>query len=220
MRGKEDAHDYRYFPEPDLPPLVVTADAIAAIRAGLPELPDARLDRFVAAHGLSDYDADVLVRVMSGAADYFEATVAAGAAPKAASNWIQGEVRRKLKELGAEDVSSVPITPVRLAGLIALAEGGVISSSAAKTVFETMWTGDKSAQAIVDEAGLAQIGDEAVLAKLVADVVAAHPESVEQVRGGRNNVMGFLVGQVMKATQGKANPRRVTELFQRAINGG
>jgi len=220
MRGKEDAHDYRYFPEPDLPPLVVTANAIAAIRAELPELPDARLDRFVAAHGLSDYDADVLVRVMSGAADYFEATVAAGAPPKAASNWIQGEVRRKLKELGAEDVSSVPITPVRLAGLIALAEGGVISSSAAKTVFETMWTGDQSAQAIVDEAGLAQIGDEAVLAKLVADVVAAHPESVEQVRGGRNNVMGFLVGQVMKATQGKANPRRVTDLFQRAINGG
>jgi aspartyl-tRNA(Asn)/glutamyl-tRNA(Gln) amidotransferase subunit B len=117
-------------------------------------------------------------------------------------------------------VANVPITPARLAGLIALAEGGVISSSAAKIVFETMWTSEQSAQAIVDEAGLAQIGDEAVLTKLVADVVAAHPESVEQVRGGRNNVMGFLVGQVMKATQGKANPRRVTELFERAINGG
>ena len=220
MRGKEEAHDYRYFPEPDLPPLVVSRAMVDEIRAALPELPDAREDRFVAAYGLSAYDANVLVRLMPGAANYFEATVAAGAPPKAASNWVQGEIRRKLKELGQEDVAQSPIAPARLAELIALAERGVISSSGAKQVFETLWIGDRSAQSIVDELGLAQIGDESLLSKLVADVIAAHPDTVTQIRNGRNNVLGFLVGQVMKATQGKANPKRVTELLQEAINGG
>jgi aspartyl-tRNA(Asn)/glutamyl-tRNA(Gln) amidotransferase subunit B len=220
MRGKEDAHDYRYFPEPDLPPLVVTAAAIAAIRAALPELPDAREQRFVSQYGLSAYDAEVLVRLIAGAAEYFEATVAAGAPPKAASNWIQGEIRRKLKDLGVEHVSHVPIAPARLAGLIGLVERGVISSTAAKSVFETMWTSDRSAQAIVDAEGLAQIADLSVLEKLVADVIAAQPASVEQIRAGRTNVLGFLVGLVMKATAGKANPKVVSELLTRAINGG
>jgi aspartyl-tRNA(Asn)/glutamyl-tRNA(Gln) amidotransferase subunit B len=220
MRGKEEASDYRYFPEPDLPPLVVTPAALAAIRAALPELPDAREARFVTDYGLSDYDADVLVRLVGGAAGYFEATVAAGAPPKAASNWIQGEVRRKLKDAGADDLAAVPISPERLAGLIALIERGTISSSAAKHVFEAMWTSDRSAQSIVDAEQLAQIDDEAALARLVADVVAHHPGEIAQIRAGRNNVLGFLVGLVMKATSGKANPQTVTDLLRRAINAG
>jgi aspartyl-tRNA(Asn)/glutamyl-tRNA(Gln) amidotransferase subunit B len=220
MRGKEEASDYRYFPEPDVPLLVVSPAALAEIRAALPELPDAREARFVAEYGLSDYDADVLVRLVSGAADYFEATVAAGAPPKAASNWIQGEMRRKLKDAGADDVAGAPISPERLAGLIALVLRGTISSSAAKHVFDAMWTSDRSAQAIVDAEGLAQMDDEAALARLVADVVARHPGEIEQIRGGRNNVLGFLVGQVMTATDGKANPKTVTDLLRRAINTG
>ena len=218
MRGKEEAHDYRYFPEPDLPPLDVSAEAIEAIRRSLPELPDSREQRFTSQYGLSAYDAEVLVRLMPGAADFFERTVAAGAPAKAASNWIQGELRRSLKERGTEDTAAAPISPERLAGLIALVERGTISNTVAKTVFERMWTSDRAAQAIVDAEGLAQIDDVAVLERLVADVVAAHPDSVAQIRAGRNNVVGFLVGLVMKATGGKANPKRVSELLMRAIN--
>ncbi|HEX5070731.1 MAG TPA: Asp-tRNA(Asn)/Glu-tRNA(Gln) amidotransferase subunit GatB [Vicinamibacterales bacterium] len=219
MRGKEEAHDYRYFPEPDLPPLDVSAAAIDAIRQSLPELPDARERRFVSSYGLSAYDAEVLVRLMPGAADFFEATVAAGASAKAASNWIQGEVRRALKDAGTEDAAAATISPERLAGLIALVERGAISNTVAKTVFERMWTSDRTAQAIVDAEGLAQIDDLALLERLVGEVIAAHPDSVAQIRAGRHNVIGFLVGLVMKATGGKANPRRVSELLTRAING-
>jgi len=219
MRSKEEAHDYRYFPEPDLAPLVVDAEWIAAIGAGMPELPEARERRFIASFGLGAYDADVLIRILEGGADYFEKTVDAGAPPKAASNWIQGEIRRKLKDIGAESVAAVPISPERLAGLIGLVERGVISSSAAKAVFETMWGTDLTAQQIVDAEGLAQSSDESEIARLVADVMGANPESVEQIRGGRNNVLGFLVGLVMKASGGKANPKVVTAVLKRAING-
>jgi len=218
MRGKEEAHDYRYFPEPDLPPLDVSRATIDAIRASLPELPDAREERFVSQYGLGAYDAEVLVRLMPGAAEYFEATVAAGAPAKAASNWIQGEVRRTLKDLGTDDTSAATISPARLAGLIALVERGAISNTAAKTVFERLWTSDRTAESIVEAEGLAQIDDVALLERLVADVVAAQPDSVAQIRAGRNNVLGFLVGLVMKATSGKANPKRVSELLTRAIN--
>ena len=218
MRSKEEAHDYRYFPEPDLLPLVVDADWVAAIGAAMPELPDARERRFMDEHGLGAYDADVLIRIMHGGADYFEAVVAAGAPPKAASNWIQGEIRRKLKDIGAERLTAVQISPERLAGLIALTERDVISNSAAKAVFEAMWGTDRTAQAIVDTEGLAQSSDESEIARLVAEVIAAHPESVAQIRGGRNNVLGFLVGLVMKASGGKANPKVVTALLNRAIN--
>jgi aspartyl-tRNA(Asn)/glutamyl-tRNA(Gln) amidotransferase subunit B len=218
MRGKESAHDYRYFPEPDLPPLVVPPAVVAAVRLALPELPDAREARLIAAHGLSAYDADVLVRVMPGAADYLEAAVAAGAPAKAASNWIQGEIRRRLKDGGEDDVTDVPVSPARLADLIALVERGAISSTVAKHVFDVMWTSDRSAQAIVDEDGLAQMDDTGALARLVADVVATHPDEVAQIRNGRNNVLGFLVGLVMKATGGKANPKTVTDLLRRAVN--
>ncbi|MEO8071404.1 MAG: Asp-tRNA(Asn)/Glu-tRNA(Gln) amidotransferase GatCAB subunit B, partial [Acidobacteriota bacterium] len=217
MRSKEEAHDYRYFPEPDLPPLDVSAAWIDRVRASMPELPEARMQRFIAVHGLSPYDANLLVSLMHGGADFFEAMVAAGAPAKAASNWLQGEVRRKLKDLGADDIARSPLTPQALAELIVLTGDGVISSTVAKDVFEKMWTSGRAAKAIVDAEGLAQVGDVSALASIVAEVVAAHPDPVAQCRQGRNNTFGFLVGQVMKASGGKANPKVVTELLKAAI---
>jgi aspartyl-tRNA(Asn)/glutamyl-tRNA(Gln) amidotransferase subunit B len=216
MRSKEEAHDYRYFPEPDLPPLVVEDAWVASVAADLPELPEARKERFVHAYGLSAYDADVIIR-FPHAANYFEETVRAGAPAKAAGNWIQGEIRRKLKESGAEDMTVVPFAPPALAELIALTERGAISSSVAKDVFEQMWTSGRSAQAIVEAEGLAQIGDESALAAIVDDILARHPEPVAQYRAGRTATLGFLVGQVMKASGGKANPKIVNELLRKAL---
>jgi aspartyl-tRNA(Asn)/glutamyl-tRNA(Gln) amidotransferase subunit B len=217
MRSKEEAHDYRYFPEPDLAPLDLDPAWVESIRASLPELPEARKQRFVAAHGLSEYDADNLVRLIPGGADYFEAVVAAGAPAKAASNWIQGELRRRLKDLGAEDMSAVAVTPDALAELVALVEGNVVSSTVAKGVLDRMWaTGDR-ARAIVDRDGLAQNADEGAIEALVAAVLADHPEPVAQFKSGRTNILGFLVGQVIKRSGGKANPKIVQEVVRRAL---
>jgi aspartyl-tRNA(Asn)/glutamyl-tRNA(Gln) amidotransferase subunit B len=217
MRSKEEAHDYRYFPEPDLPPLVVEPAWVEAIRAALPELPDARKVRFREVYGLSEYDADVIVR-LTNAAGYFEAMVKAGAAPRAASVWLQGEVRRKLKELGEDDVAHAAIGPDALAELAGLTERGVISSSVAKEVFEKMWATGRPAGAIVEEEGLGQIGDEASLDAVVAEVVARHPDAVAQFRAGKQATFGFLVGQAMKASGGKANPKLVSELLRKTLN--
>jgi aspartyl-tRNA(Asn)/glutamyl-tRNA(Gln) amidotransferase subunit B len=217
MRSKEEAHDYRYFPEPDLQPLVVSEAWVSAVRASLAELPDAMKARFVSQYGLSEYDADVIVR-FAGAAAYFEAAIVAGAAPKAAGNWIQGELRRKLKEVGADDMSAVPFPPDALAELVGLTDRGAISSSVAKDVFEKMWSTGQRPQAIVDAEGLGQIGDEAALSAIVAEVVARNPDAVAQFRAGKNNALGFMVGQVMKASGGKANPKMVNELLKKAVN--
>ena len=165
MRSKEEAHDYRYFPEPDLPPLIVDESWVSSIRAELPELPAARVKRFVAAYGLSEYDANVIGRLIPGGAQYFEAVVAAGAPAKAAGNWIQGEVRRKLKDLGVDDVAESAVSPRALAELVGLVESGVLSTSVAKQVFETMWSTGRAAQDIVKADSLAQIGDEGALAR-------------------------------------------------------
>ena len=215
MRSKEEAHDYRYFPEPDLPPVAVTADRVARIRATMPELPDARRQRFVEQYALPDYDAGQLTQARA-LADYFEAAVNAGAPAKAASNWIMGELARKLKEQNA-DIASAPLTPQRLAGLIALIDRGAISGPMAKDVFEKMYASDRTADAIVAAEGLAQIDDESQIAGLVADVLARHGDAVSQYRGGKTTTFGFLVGQVMKAAAGKANPKRVNELLKRAL---
>jgi aspartyl-tRNA(Asn)/glutamyl-tRNA(Gln) amidotransferase subunit B len=217
MRSKEEAHDYRYFPEPDLPPLDIAAEWIDEVRASLPELPEDRKARFVRIFGLSDYDADVLVRAVAGGADYFEAVVAAGAPPKAAGNWIQGEIRRRLKELDATDMSAVPVSAERLAELVSLADRGVVSSTVAKDVFDRMWSSGARASEIVEREGLGQIGDEAELAALVQRVVDAHPDAAAQYRAGRTNILGFLVGQVMKASHGKANPKVVNGLMRKAL---
>jgi aspartyl-tRNA(Asn)/glutamyl-tRNA(Gln) amidotransferase subunit B len=215
MRSKEEAHDYRYFPEPDLPPVVVDAERIARIRGAMPELPDARRRRFVEAFGLPAYDAGQLTQSRS-VADYFEATVQAGAPAKAASNWIMGELARVLNEHGA-DIASSPLDAVRLAGLIALVENGAISGSMAKGVFEKMYGSSRTAGAIVADEGLAQIDDESQIVGLIAEVLAANPDPVAQYRGGKTAAFGFLVGKVMKAAGGKANPKRVNDLLRRAL---
>ncbi len=215
MRSKEEAHDYRYFPEPDLPPVVVDDDRIARIRAAMPELPDARRRRFIAAHGLPEYDAAQLTQ-SRGMAEFFEAAVAAGAAPKAASNWMMGELARALKEAG-RTVETSPVTPADLAGLVALIEQGTISGAMAKGVFEKMFSSGRSAKAIIEAEGLAQIDDASAITGLVADVLARNADAVAQYRSGKASALGFLVGQVMKATGGKANPKRVNDALRQAL---
>ena len=204
MRSKEEAHDYRYFPEPDLPPLTVDAARVERIRADMPELPEARRRRFVDRYALPEYDATQLTQSRE-VSDYFEAAVAAGASPKVAGNWI-------INIAG----SSLPIE--RLAGLLALVEKNVISGSIAKTVFDTMIASGRTAEEIVAADNLAQIDDEGQIARLVAEVLAKNASAVAQYRGGKSNAFGFLVGQVMKAADGKANPKRVNELLKRVLD--
>jgi aspartyl-tRNA(Asn)/glutamyl-tRNA(Gln) amidotransferase subunit B len=215
MRSKEEAHDYRYFPEPDLPPLVVDAARQAAVAATLPELPAARRARFVEGYGLPAYDASLLTETR-GLADYFEAVAAASGNAKAASNWIMGELLRTMKER-ALGIGQVTLSPEALAGLIRLVDRGVISSSVAKDVFARMYDSGRSADDIVAAEGLAQIGDADALRTAVREAIAANPDAVAQVRKGRNNAFGFLVGTVMKAFKGKANPKLVNELLKQEL---
>src|SRR4051812_14542074 len=215
MRSKEEAHDYRYFPEPDLPPLVVDAARIEAVRGTMPELPEARRQRFVAAYAIPDYDAGVLTQSVA-LADYFEAVARASGNPKAASNWVMGELLRTMKERGVE-VSEVPLTPDALAGLIQLVDKGAISSSVAKDVFTTMYESGRTADAIVQAEGLAQTSDEGALLAIVKDVIAQNPDAIAQVRAGKNNAFGFLVGQAMKSSSGKGNPKMINELLRREL---
>jgi aspartyl-tRNA(Asn)/glutamyl-tRNA(Gln) amidotransferase subunit B len=217
MRSKEEAHDYRYFPEPDLPPLVVTADQVAAVHAAMPELPDARRRRFVAAHGLPEYDALQLTQSRP-LAEFFEATVAAGASAKAASNWLMGELARALKESG-RDIAQSPVRPAQLAELLGLVGNATISGAIAKGVFETMFASGRDAGDIVRSQGLTQIDDEGAILASITEVLGRHDDAVAQYRSGKTAAFGFLVGQVMKATSGKANPKRVNELLRRALDG-
>jgi aspartyl-tRNA(Asn)/glutamyl-tRNA(Gln) amidotransferase subunit B len=215
MRSKEEAHDYRYFPEPDLPPLVVDEARRAAVRDALVELPEARLRRFIDEYALPAYDANLLTQTR-GLADYFEAVARASGNAKAASNWIMGEVLRTMKERDLP-IERVPLTPDALAGLIQLIDRGTISSTVAKDVFAKMYDTGRSAAEIVEADGLTQIGDTDALLTAVREAIAANPHAVEQVRSGRNNAFGFLVGHVMKASKGKANPKVVNELLKREL---
>ncbi len=217
MRSKEEAHDYRYFPEPDLPPLVIDAARVDRIGAAMPELPDARRRRFVAEFGIPEYDADVLTQ-SPDLADYFEAVAAATSTPKAASNWVMGELLRTLNERG-QRITDVTLTPGALAGLIALVGRGTISSSIAKDVFARMYDSGRTADEIVVSEGLAQIGDEAATLALVREVINTHADAVAQFRAGKNQAFGFLVGQVMKGSRGKANPTLVNQLLRRELQG-
>jgi aspartyl-tRNA(Asn)/glutamyl-tRNA(Gln) amidotransferase subunit B len=214
MRSKEEAHDYRYFPEPDLPPLVVDEARIARVRATMPELPEARSRRFVEQYAIPAYDAGVLTQ-SAALADYFEAT-AAKVNPKAASNWIMGEVLRTMKERGQE-IEQVPLRPGALAGLVALIERDTISNSVGKDVFAKMYDSGRSADEIVAAEGLAQIGDESQLLAIVREVVGRHADAVTQYRAGKQQTFGFLVGQVMKGSKGKANPKLASDLLKREL---
>ena len=218
MRSKEEAHDYRYFPEPDLPPLRTTAGWIDEVRRSLPEMPAAKRRRFVDEHGLPDYDAGVLTQSRA-VADYYEAVASESGDPKAASNWVMNEVLRKLKE-GDGDIDACRIAPGDLSGLVKLIGDGTISGKIAKDVFEKMWASGEGPRAIVEREGLVQLSDEAALRATVSEILAASPEQVAAYRGGKKAAIGWFVGQVMKKTGGKANPRVVNSLLRKALEGG
>jgi aspartyl-tRNA(Asn)/glutamyl-tRNA(Gln) amidotransferase subunit B len=217
MRSKEEAHDYRYFPEPDLPPLVVDAARVKAIAASMPELPAARRSRLVAVCGLSMKDA---VQLAGGKGTYFDQMVAAGAPAKPAANLVMSVVSSTMNELKTDDVSKIAefVPPQQSARLVALIEGGRISFSLAKDVWLKAFESRKTVDEIIDGEGLTQIDDESQIAALVANVLKSNESAVAKYRGGATGTFGFLVGQVMKAAGGKANPRRVNELLKRALD--
>jgi aspartyl-tRNA(Asn)/glutamyl-tRNA(Gln) amidotransferase subunit B len=215
MRSKEEAHDYRYFPEPDLPPLVTSTATIERARAALPELPEARKQRFMTQYGIPEADA-VLLSASEATGGFFEATAAASGNAKGAANWILGELQRKLKELGCE-IDASPIDPERLGGLIRLVDSGDISGPTAKDVFEKMCESGRAAADIVRAEGLGRIDDVAAIETAVRHVLDANAATVAEYRAGKTKTFGFLVGQVMKATGGKANPALVNALMKKAL---
>ena len=219
MRLKEEMPDYRYFPEPDLPPLAVAPAWIDAIRAQVPELPDATRWRLERAYGLSSYEASVLTRAFRGGAEYFEAAVAAGAAPRPVAHWLLGEARRLLNAASTDDAGRLAerVAPSRLAELVRLEESGRLSGPLAKTVFARMWDTGQSAADIVSAEGLAPLDDEAALAHVVSEVLQAHPKAVADYHSGKAKAFGFLIGQVMSATAGRAEPEALNRLLRAAL---
>ena len=215
MRGKEDARDYRYFPDPDLPPLVLDPEWVAGVRAALPELPEARKRRFMAEHGLPERDAEPLADDPE-LARFFEETAEAAKNPRSAAHWVRGPLVHRLKTAGAR-VGGLPVTPEALGALIRLVDAGTISNSTAREVFERMADGGESPDAIVAAEGLSQIGDAGELAAAVRRALAENPAAVSRYRGGKTGALGFLVGRVMRATGGQANPRVVNELLKSAL---
>jgi aspartyl-tRNA(Asn)/glutamyl-tRNA(Gln) amidotransferase subunit B len=220
MRSKEFAHDYRYFPEPDLLPLVVTDEWIERVRGALPELPDARRQRFAAEYGLPAYDADVLT-MRKDVADYYEEAVRRYRNPKGLSNWVMGEVLRIIKERKLDTLLVIhdwPVAPERLAALVELVDAGEISGKIAKAVFEEMVNTGKTPVDIVAEQGLTQISDDASILAAIDAVLAANAAKLAEYRSGKDKLFGFFVGLVMKATQGKANPQKLNELLRSKLS--
>lgn len=215
MRSKEEAHDYRYFPDPDLVPLVLDNQWIDFIRESLPELPDQRRVRYIEEYGLPQYDASILT-LTKEMSDYFEEVIKNYDKPKAVSNWMMGEMSRLLN-INAMDISNCKIKPTQLAELLKLIDKGTISGKIAKTVFEEMFESGKDPETVVKEKGLVQISDEGAIAAVVDQVIAANPKSVEDFQSGKTQAIGFLVGQVMKATKGKANPEVVNKLLREKL---
>ena len=216
MRLKEEANDYRYFPDPDLLPLVISEEEIEAVRGTLPELPDQKRERFCSEYKLSDYDARVLTPSREMAA-YFEAVVeASGGEPKVAANWVAGELSAALNQSG-RDIGESKVSAAALAGLLKRIADHTISGKIAKEVFAAMWDGEGDADDIIEQRGLRQITDSAAIEKIIDEVIAANPGQLEQFRGGKDKLFGFFVGQVMKATQGKANPGQVNQLLKKKL---
>lgn len=211
MRSKENAHDYRYMPEPDLPPIVTSEETIEKYRSELPELPDARRARLEKEYGLSDYDAGIITssRAM---AEYFDAVVATGADPKLAANWIMGDLAKNLNEDGI-DITKSPVSAERLGKMIGLIMKDTISGKIAKKVFKEMWTNEDDPEKIVKDKGLVQITDTGAIEAAVDAAIAANPKAVSEYKGGKKKAIGALVGQVMKATRGKANPQMVNKML-------
>jgi aspartyl-tRNA(Asn)/glutamyl-tRNA(Gln) amidotransferase subunit B len=212
MRSKEEAHDYRYFPEPDLVRLMLAPEKIESIRESIPELPEQKRQRFVAEHEIPEYDAGVLTSSLP-LANYYEECVALLPQPKIISNWVMGDLLRELKNDGRE-IESCPLSPVALTELLKLIEKGTISGKMAKTVFEEMYQSGKPADAIVKEKGMTQISDGGAIEQMINDVIAANPEQLEGYRNGKDKLFGYFVGQVMKASKGQANPALVNQLLK------
>ncbi len=213
MRTKEEAHDYRYFPEPDLVPIVVSKEWIEEILASLPELPDGKKERFMSEYGLPDHDADFLT-AEKATARWFEATVKEDVNPKSVSNWMMSELMRLLNE-ESRSIEECPLKPAQLAEMLKLIDNGVISGKIAKNVFEEMYRTGKGAEEVVREKGLVQISDADVIEKAVNEVIAKNQKEVERFRAGEEKLIGFFIGQVMKATKGKANPQLVNDLLKK-----
>lgn len=215
MRSKEDAHDYRYFPEPDLPPLVVSKEFIEEIETSMPELPDARRDRFMSQYELSFVDASQLVSSLD-LADYYEATAKAANNPRAASNWIRGELIREL-ETANKSASESPVSPEELGALIRALDEEKINGKQAKEVLVEMFKTGKGAEETINSLGFVQISDTGELEKIIDEVIAKNPNQLEQYRAGKEALFGFFVGQTMKASQGKANPKVINELLKEKL---
>ena len=216
MRGKEEAHDYRYFPEPDLVPIVVEKEWIDEIKASLPELPDIKRDRFVTEYGLPETDADLLVSEKP-LADWYEEAVKLGGQPKSIANWIMGDLMRLLNA-DNKIIEDCSLKPNQLVDMLRLMDNGTISGKIAKSVFEEMFTTGKDPEGIVKEKGLVQISDSGEIEKAVDDVISKYLKEAERYRAGEEKLMGFFVGQVMKVTKGKANPQMVNELLKQKLS--
>jgi len=216
MRSKEEAHDYRYFPDPDLVPIMVEQKWIDDIKASLPELPDVKRGRFVSEFGLPEYDADLLTSEKA-VAEWFEEAVRAGGQAKVVSNWMMGDLMRLLNEEN-KTIDECLLKPSQLADMLKLMDKGTISGKIAKTVFDEMYKTGKDAEAIVKEKGLVQVSDEGAIEKAIDDVIAKSPKEVERFKAGDEKLLGFFVGQVMKAMKGKANPRMLNELLKKKLS--
>jgi aspartyl-tRNA(Asn)/glutamyl-tRNA(Gln) amidotransferase subunit B len=218
MRTKEEANDYRYFPDPDLLPLAIDDALIESVRATLPELPDEKAARFGREHGLSDYDAGVLTASRE-MAEYFETVVSRlGGQPKLAANWVMGELSGALNRDNLE-VTASPVSADALAGLLARIVDSTISGKIAKEVFEAMWSERRSADELIESKGLRQITDTSAIERAIDEVMAKSPGQLADYRSGKDKLFGFFVGQVMKATGGKANPAQLNELLKRKLPG-
>jgi aspartyl-tRNA(Asn)/glutamyl-tRNA(Gln) amidotransferase subunit B len=216
MRSKEEAHDYRYFPEPDLVPVVTSPATVESIRKTIPELPDAKRERFVKEYGLPEYDSDMLTQSRALAAYYEEAAKLSGQ-PKVISNWMMGELMRLLNAENRE-IEACPVRPDRLAGMVKMIEGGVISTKIAKTVFEEMYKTGKDAETVVKEQGLVQVSDTGEIERIIDEVIKANPSQHADYKTGKDKLFGFFVGQVMKASKGKANPDMVNQLLKKKLS--
>jgi len=215
MRSKEEAHDYRYFPEPDLVPVVVEEGWIEEVRKSIPELPDKRRERFIREYGLSEYDAGVLT-AEKPLGDYFEATATSYPIPKAVTNWVMVELLGRLNA-ASKEIEESPVSPGQLAELLKLMEKGTISGKIAKTVFDEMFNTGKNPQLIIEEKKLVQITDEKEIGKIVEEVLKENPGAIEEYRKGKEKALGHLVGQIMRKTQGKANPQMVNRILKEKL---
>jgi len=217
MRSKEEAHDYRYFPDPDLVPLSLSVEWIEELRQTVPELPAVRQKRFMSEYGLPEYDTGVLT-VSKPLADYFESCVKLFNQPKSVSNWVMGELLRELNNSGTA-VGDSPVSPERLVSLLKLVDDETVSLKVAREIFPELYTSKKTPEEIVQEKGLTQVSDEGALGKIIDEVIAKNPAQVAQYRSGKEQVFGFFVGQVMKESGGKANPGKVNELLKKKLTG-